>query len=135
MVGRSSSKHTADAPPAAAAEEGQGMDPNQTVNAYVHPPLGEPNYICGPKAGVGQPRRFPSGAPTDETQPYVAEHSHNLFTQLGARIAFLGIDARTEVSRCPPPGFILNAPFGLTENSGRDIRSTTRRRTTPSSPA
>ena len=30
-------------------------------------------------------------------QPYVAEHSHNMFAQLGARIAFLGIDARTEV--------------------------------------
>ncbi|AEO54125.1 hypothetical protein MYCTH_2296300 [Thermothelomyces thermophilus ATCC 42464] len=74
--------YTSDAPPAAAAEEGQGMDPNQTMNAYVHPPLSEPNYICGPKAG-----------------PYVAEHSHNLFTQLGARIAFLGIDARTERTR------------------------------------
>jgi hypothetical protein len=31
------------------------------------------------------------------SQPYVAEHSHNMFAKLGARIAFLGIDARTEV--------------------------------------
>ncbi|KAL2158507.1 hypothetical protein VTH06DRAFT_4274 [Thermothelomyces fergusii] len=76
------STYTSDAPPAAAAEEGQGMDPNQTMNAYVHPPLREPNYVYGPKAG-----------------PYVSEHSHNLFTRLGARIAFLGIDARTERTR------------------------------------
>ncbi|KAL2146666.1 hypothetical protein VTI28DRAFT_2816 [Corynascus sepedonium] len=76
------STYTSDAPPATAAEEGQGLDPNQSMNAYVHPPLSEPNYIYGPKAG-----------------PYVVEHSHNMFTQLGARIAFLGIDARTERTR------------------------------------
>jgi len=27
------------------------------------------------------------------------EHSHNMYTKLGARIAFLGIDARTERTR------------------------------------
>ncbi|EAQ92587.1 hypothetical protein CHGG_00822 [Chaetomium globosum CBS 148.51] len=64
------------------SEGGQGVDPNQLMESYVHPPLSEPNYIYGPKAG-----------------PYVAEHSHNMFTQLGARIAFLGIDARTERTR------------------------------------
>ncbi|KAK3301104.1 uncharacterized protein B0H64DRAFT_382612 [Chaetomium fimeti] len=76
------STYTSDAVSATAVEEGQGIDPNQLMESYVHPPLSEPNYIYGPKAG-----------------PYVAEHSHNMFTQLGARIAFLGIDARTERTR------------------------------------
>ncbi|KAK4044516.1 hypothetical protein C8A01DRAFT_42698 [Parachaetomium inaequale] len=76
------STYTSDSVPATAAEKGQGVDPNQSMNVYVHPQLSEPNYIYGPKAG-----------------PYVAEHSHNMFTQLGARIAFLGIDARTERTR------------------------------------
>jgi hypothetical protein len=31
-------------------------------------------------------------------QPYVAEHSLNLYARLGTRIAFLGVDARTEVT-------------------------------------
>ncbi|KAJ4295874.1 hypothetical protein N0V88_004576 [Collariella sp. IMI 366227] len=76
------STYTSDAVPAAKNEEGQGIDPNQFMNTYVHPQIQEPNYIHGPKAG-----------------PYVAEHSHNIFAQLGARIAFLGIDARTERTR------------------------------------
>jgi hypothetical protein len=71
-----------DGVPAAADEPGQGVDPNQMANAYVHPAMTESNYIVGSKQG-----------------PYVAEHSHNLFAKLGARIAFLGIDARTEVCR------------------------------------
>ncbi|KAK4155494.1 hypothetical protein C8A00DRAFT_13444, partial [Chaetomidium leptoderma] len=73
---------SADAIPATTAEEGQGIDPNQFMNTYVHPAIQESNYIYGPKAG-----------------PYVAEHSHNMFARLGARIAFLGIDARTERTR------------------------------------
>ncbi|KAL2269983.1 hypothetical protein VTJ83DRAFT_2167 [Remersonia thermophila] len=77
------STYTSDAPHSTgAAGQGSGVDPNQLVDVYVHPELREPNYIYGPKPG-----------------PYVAEHSHNLFTQLGARIAFLGIDARTERTR------------------------------------
>lgn len=32
-------------------------------------------------------------------QPYVAEHSLNLFARLGSRMGFLGIDARTERTR------------------------------------
>ncbi|KAK4143226.1 uncharacterized protein C8A04DRAFT_29041 [Dichotomopilus funicola] len=62
--------------------QGQAVDPNQTMDVFVHPEIREPNYIYGPKPG-----------------PYVAEHSHNMFAQLGARIAFLGIDARTERTR------------------------------------
>ncbi|KAH6845249.1 hypothetical protein B0I37DRAFT_416793 [Chaetomium sp. MPI-CAGE-AT-0009] len=76
------STYTSDAVPPTAVEDGPGIDPNQLMETYVHPRISEPNYIYGPKAG-----------------PYVSEHSHNMFTQLGARIAFLGIDARTERTR------------------------------------
>jgi len=76
------STYTSDAVEAVSGEEGQGFDPNQTVNTYVHPRMTESNYIVGSKHG-----------------PYVAEHSHNLFAKLGARIAFIGIDARTERTR------------------------------------
>lgn len=59
----------------------QGIDPNQLIGTYVAPAKTEPQYIVGTKPG-----------------PYVAEHSFNIYTRLGARIALLGIDARTEVS-------------------------------------
>jgi hypothetical protein len=42
-----------DSVPPASVEEGQGIDPNQNMNVYVHPNMSEPNYIHGPKAGVG----------------------------------------------------------------------------------
>jgi hypothetical protein len=61
----------------------QGIDPNQLIDTYVAPGKTEPQYIVGKKPG-----------------PYVAEHSFNIYTRLGARIALVGIDARTEVSRC-----------------------------------
>ncbi|KAK0656515.1 hypothetical protein B0T16DRAFT_452076 [Cercophora newfieldiana] len=76
------STYTSDAIQPAPGEEGQGFDPNQSTNTYVHPRMTESNYIVGSQPG-----------------PYVVEHSHNLFTKLGARIAFLGIDARTERTR------------------------------------
>ncbi|AEO65883.1 uncharacterized protein THITE_152620 [Thermothielavioides terrestris NRRL 8126] len=76
------STYTSDSVPPASVEEAQGIDPSQSMNVYVHPRIEEPNYIYGPQAG-----------------PYVAEHSHNMFARLGARIAFLGIDARTERTR------------------------------------
>ncbi|KAK4076397.1 hypothetical protein Trihar35433_2957 [Trichoderma harzianum] len=60
----------------------QGIDPNQLVDTYVAPGKTEPQYIVGTKPG-----------------PYVAEHSFNIYTRLGARIALLGIDARTERTR------------------------------------
>ncbi|KAI8238378.1 hypothetical protein K4K57_008093 [Colletotrichum sp. SAR 10_99] len=62
--------------------EGQGLDPNQLMDTYVAPAKSDPSYIVGTQPG-----------------PYVAEHSHNMFARLGARIAFLGIDARTERTR------------------------------------
>lgn len=58
----------------------QGIDPNQLIDTYVAPPKFDSQYIVGSKPG-----------------PYVAEHSVNIYTRLGARIALLGIDARTEV--------------------------------------
>ncbi|KAL2257442.1 hypothetical protein VTK26DRAFT_174 [Humicola hyalothermophila] len=103
------------APPASTytSEEGQGIDPNQSINTYVHPPMSEPNYIYGPHPG-----------------PYVAEHSHNMFARLGARIAFLGIDARTERTRHQvnhPDTYKaifsrLKQELADAENSGRPIK-------------
>ncbi|KAB5551369.1 hypothetical protein GE09DRAFT_1174310 [Coniochaeta sp. 2T2.1] len=76
------STYTSDLVAAKHKEKGQGIDPNQMAEAYIHPAMTESNYIVGAKPG-----------------PYVAEHSHNMFAKLGARIAFLGIDARTERTR------------------------------------
>lgn len=58
----------------------QGTDLNQLINTFVAPTKSDPSYIVGTKPG-----------------PYVAEHSYNIFTHLGARIALVGIDARVEV--------------------------------------
>ncbi|KAK0633490.1 hypothetical protein B0T14DRAFT_466422 [Immersiella caudata] len=76
------STYTSDAIHNAPGEHGQGFDPNQATHAYVHPGITETNYIVGSRHG-----------------PFVEEHSHNLFAKLGARIAFLGVDARTERTR------------------------------------
>ncbi|KID88108.1 Alkaline phosphatase D-related protein [Metarhizium guizhouense ARSEF 977] len=59
-----------------------GPDPNQLVNTFVADPKLGAQYIRGTKPG-----------------PYVAEHSLSLYTRLGARMAMLGIDARTERTR------------------------------------
>ncbi|KAF4980738.1 hypothetical protein FZEAL_3323 [Fusarium zealandicum] len=67
---------------AALLESTQGPDPNQLIDTYVAPTMEEPQYIVGSKPG-----------------PYVAEHSYNMYTRLGARIALLGIDARVERTR------------------------------------
>ncbi|KAK4648642.1 uncharacterized protein QC761_112010 [Podospora bellae-mahoneyi] len=76
------STYTSDAVHAVGGEEGQGVDPNQFMTAHVHPRITESGYINGLKPG-----------------PYVAEHSHNVYARLGARIAFIGLDARTERTR------------------------------------
>ncbi|GIC87268.1 uncharacterized protein Aud_003652 [Aspergillus udagawae] len=49
---------------------------------YIADPRPEPQYVLGMKPG-----------------PYIAAHSHSIFTRLGARMAFLGVDARTERTR------------------------------------
>ncbi|TGJ83203.1 hypothetical protein E0Z10_g5555 [Xylaria hypoxylon] len=75
------STYTTDAPQT--MEFGGHEDQAQLVNTYVRPrDTTEPCYIFGSKPG-----------------PYVAEHSMNMFAKLGARIAFMGIDARTERTR------------------------------------
>ena len=75
------STYTSDSP--ATHQFGGPEDDAQLVNTYVKPRThAEPCYIIGSKPG-----------------PYVAEHSMNMFAKLGARIAFMGIDARTERTR------------------------------------
>ncbi|KAI1094242.1 hypothetical protein F5B19DRAFT_490669 [Rostrohypoxylon terebratum] len=74
------STYTSDAPKA--GEHGPEEDPKQLVNTYVRPQTFDPSYIIGSRPG-----------------PYVAQHSMNMFTKLGARIAFMGIDARIERTR------------------------------------
>ncbi|KAI3318399.1 hypothetical protein HD806DRAFT_526339 [Xylariaceae sp. AK1471] len=75
------STYTSDAPQT--FEYGGLEDQTQLVNTYVKPgDATEPSYIIGSKPG-----------------PYVAEHSMNIFAKLGARIALMGIDARTERTR------------------------------------
>lgn len=79
------STYTSDAPGTVTQSgEGQpvGVDEYQLIDTHVAKPIPESNYIMGPKPG-----------------PYVAEHSHNIFAKLGARIALIGIDARTERTR------------------------------------
>ncbi|KAH9903933.1 hypothetical protein F4778DRAFT_780618 [Xylariomycetidae sp. FL2044] len=75
------STYTSDAPETMVHSHMQ--DQNQLVDTYVKAQdQVDPSYIIGSKPG-----------------PYVAEHSMNMFAKLGARIAFLGIDARTERTR------------------------------------
>jgi hypothetical protein len=58
-------------------------DPVQMQNTFVMTnDEGDPSYIIGQKPG-----------------PYVEERSRSIYCQLGARIAFVGIDARTERTR------------------------------------
>ncbi|ROT39828.1 hypothetical protein SODALDRAFT_331953 [Sodiomyces alkalinus F11] len=61
---------------------GDGEDPNQLMDTYVAPVKTDSCYIVGSQHG-----------------PYVEEHSQNIFCRLGARIAMVGIDARTERTR------------------------------------
>jgi hypothetical protein len=59
------------------------VDPAQLQHSWVLPnDTDQPSYILGQKPG-----------------PYVEEHSRSMYCQLGARVAFLGIDARTERTR------------------------------------
>ncbi|KAL7628340.1 hypothetical protein AAE478_002542 [Parahypoxylon ruwenzoriense] len=74
------STYTSDAPEA--SEPGTEEDPQQLVNTYVRQQAFDSSYIIGSNPG-----------------PYVAQHSMSMFSKLGARIAFLGIDARIERTR------------------------------------
>ncbi|KAF2199072.1 hypothetical protein GQ43DRAFT_132697 [Delitschia confertaspora ATCC 74209] len=78
------STFTSDAPKAVEANAGTTpADPIQLSDSWVLiEEKDDPTYIIGPKPG-----------------PYVEEHSRSMYCQLGARIAFCGIDARTERTR------------------------------------
>jgi hypothetical protein len=78
------STYTTDAPQTMeAGENGVGADPEQMKDTFVlQGQEEEPCYIIGPQPG-----------------PYVAEHSRSIYARLGARMAFFGIDARTERTR------------------------------------
>ncbi|KAI8629145.1 hypothetical protein F5Y19DRAFT_91593 [Xylariaceae sp. FL1651] len=75
------STFTSDAPQT--MEFGGQEDQAQLVDTFVNQQNNiDSSYIIGSKPG-----------------PYVAEHSMSMFAKLGARIAFFGIDARTERTR------------------------------------
>jgi hypothetical protein len=78
------STYTTDAPQTMeAGANGVGADPAQLKDTFVlQGGKEEPSYIIGDKPG-----------------PYVAERSRSMYARLGARIAFLGLDARTERTR------------------------------------
>lgn len=79
------STYTTDAPQTMHNEHGTttAVDSKQLQDAFVYTePSADPSFIIGKKPG-----------------PYVEERSISLYCQLGARIAFCGIDARTERTR------------------------------------
>ncbi|RDW88867.1 hypothetical protein BP6252_00899 [Coleophoma cylindrospora] len=76
------STYTTDAPQTM-SDAGAAPDPRQLENTFVlQEDTIDPSYIIGAKPG-----------------PYVAEHSRSIYARLGARIAFFGLDARTERTR------------------------------------
>ncbi|KAL2400050.1 hypothetical protein ABEF93_004831 [Exophiala dermatitidis] len=79
------STFTTDAPTTMEAGAGgtAGADPRQLENTYVYKRTADdPSWIVGKRPG-----------------PYVEERSRSLYMRLGRRIAFCGIDARTERTR------------------------------------
>jgi len=78
------STYTTDAPETMQAINGtSGADPRQLENTFVLEGHEEdPSWIMGARPG-----------------PYVEERSRSLYMRLGRRIAFVGIDARTERTR------------------------------------
>lgn len=78
------STYTTSAPQTTRYEaDGTEADPSQLKESFVHGEYKEDScFILGGSPG-----------------PYIAERSRSLYMQLGARIAFLGVDARTERTR------------------------------------
>ncbi|WEW55670.1 hypothetical protein PRK78_001103 [Emydomyces testavorans] len=78
------STYTTDAPATMKAINGTaGQDPRQLEHCYVYQEKeDDPSWIMGTRPG-----------------PYVEEKSRNIYTKLGKRIAFIGIDGRTERTR------------------------------------
>ncbi|KAF4632418.1 hypothetical protein G7Y89_g5706 [Cudoniella acicularis] len=85
------STFTTDAPQTT-SDDGVGVDPRQLEDTYVlEEKTIDSSYIIGSKPG-----------------PYVAERSRSIYARLGARIAFFGIDARTEVNYLETYDIIVN---------------------------
>ncbi|KAK2798344.1 hypothetical protein FQN51_007744 [Onygenales sp. PD_10] len=78
------STYTTDEPETMTATNGtSGADPRQLEHSYVYrEPTDDSSFITGNKPG-----------------PYVEERSRNLYMRLGRRMAFVGVDARTERTR------------------------------------
>ncbi|KKZ65749.1 hypothetical protein EMCG_08455 [[Emmonsia] crescens] len=78
------STFTTDSPETMSAVNGtSGADPRQLEHTYVYKETVEdPSFITGKSHG-----------------PYVEERSRNLYMRLGRRMAFVGLDARTERTR------------------------------------
>jgi len=118
-------------------DKAQRIDPKQLQDSYVAPRMTESNYIIGPQPGVR--RSLSRGKKRSQWrkcslirirwQPYVVEHSHNMYARLGARMAFLGIDARTEV-RLSAVSCRNDTGFPCSQlDSGHDTRSIIQKRT------
>lgn len=76
------STYTTDAPQTM-REAGSAVDPRQTENTFVlEKQPQDDSWIIGKRPG-----------------PYVEEHSRSLYMRFGKRIAFVGLDARTERTR------------------------------------
>ncbi|POS84294.1 hypothetical protein EPUL_003418 [Erysiphe pulchra] len=67
------------APPATSFTSDSSEVSSAKSTFVLNEPNIDPSYILGPTRG-----------------PYLTEFSHNIYTKLGARISFLGIDGRTE---------------------------------------
>lgn len=78
------STYTTDSPQTMSAVNGTaGADPRQLKNTFVlENPKEDDSWVIGKRPG-----------------PYVEEKSRNLYMRLGKRIAFIGVDARTERTR------------------------------------
>ncbi|KAK4560378.1 hypothetical protein LTR86_005574 [Recurvomyces mirabilis] len=77
------STYTTDAPQTMHTNGTMQVDSVQMRDTYVMTPkIEDPSYIMGLKPG-----------------PYVEEKSRSIYCQLGKRVAFLGLDARTERTR------------------------------------
>jgi hypothetical protein len=78
------SSFTTDAPQTTSSTgpEGPGPDPKQLNDTFVHSEQPDSSFIVGNRPG-----------------PYVEERSRSIYMRFGPRIAFVGLDARTERTR------------------------------------
>ncbi|KAF2103200.1 hypothetical protein NA57DRAFT_63840 [Rhizodiscina lignyota] len=74
-------------------------DASQTTSSHGHQSTPADSAQLKDTFVAVEPREDPSFIIGSRPGPYVEEHSRSIYCQLGARIAFLGIDARTERTR------------------------------------